>query len=185
MYCGNTCSLVAVDVQAAAVAFEKLFNSPELRSQMGEAGRARAQQVYDWKTVIAQYESLWAAQTELRIAGAKDLQPLPHPWPARMDPFHAFASYPTQALTLQTLLALVDADAATAMQRATAYRQLAMVDFAKFVLPTEDEIASVLQALPHPQTAQALLAGIAQERQAFVFRSLAWLLKMGVLKVVS
>jgi glycosyltransferase involved in cell wall biosynthesis len=82
MYCGHTCSLVAVDVQAAANAFEKLFNSAELRSQMGEAGRARAQQVYDWKTVIAQYESLWAAQTELRLAGAKDLQPLPHPWPA-------------------------------------------------------------------------------------------------------
>jgi glycosyltransferase involved in cell wall biosynthesis len=185
MYCGHTCSLVAVDVQSAAAAFEKLFNSPKLRSQMGEAGRARAHEVYDWKTVIAQYESLWAAQTELRLAGAKDLQPLPHPWPARMDPFHAFASYPTQALTPQTILALVDADAPTALQRAMAYRQLAMVDFAKFVLPTEDEIASVLQALSHPQMAQALLAGIAQERQVFVFRSLAWLLKLGVLRVVS
>ena len=31
MYCGHTCSLVAVDVQAAAAAFERLFNSPELR----------------------------------------------------------------------------------------------------------------------------------------------------------
>jgi alpha-maltose-1-phosphate synthase len=185
MYCGHTCSLVAVDIQAAASAFEKLFNSTELRHQMGEAGRARAQAVYDWKTVIAQYESLWAAQTELRIAGAKDLQPLGHPWPARMDPFHAFASYPTQALTPQTILALVDADAPTALQRAMAYLQLAMVDFAKFVLPTEDEIASVLQAASQPQTAQALLAGIAQERQAFVFRSLVWLLKLGVLKVVS
>jgi glycosyltransferase involved in cell wall biosynthesis len=185
MYCGHTCSLVAVDVQAAAAAFEKLFNSAELRSQMGEAGKQRAQQVYDWKTVIAQYESLWASLNEMRVAQAKDLQPLPHPWPARMDPFHAFASYPTQALTPQTLLALVDADADTAITRALAYRQLAMVDFAKLILPTQAEIASVLQALSHPQTAQALLAGIAQERQAFVFRSLAWLLKLGVLKVVS
>jgi glycosyltransferase involved in cell wall biosynthesis len=185
MYCGHTCSLVAVDVQAAAAAFEKLFNDPELRRQMGEAGKQRAQQVYDWKTVIAQYESLWASLNEMRVSQAKDLQPLPHPWPARMDPFHAFASYPTQALTPQTLLALVDADATTAMQRAMAYRQLSMVDFAKAILPTEDEIASVLQALSHPQTAQALLAGISQERQAFVFRSLAWLLKLGVLKVVS
>jgi glycosyltransferase involved in cell wall biosynthesis len=190
MYCGHTCSLVAVDVQATAAAFEKLFNNPELRRQMGEAGRARAQAVYDWKTVIAQYEALWAKQTELRLAAKADAQsngvkPLAHSWPARMDPFHAFASYPTQSLTLQTLLALVDADAATAMQRAMAYRQLAMVDFAKVILPTEVEIASVLQAASHPQTAQAVLAGIAQERQAFVFRSLAWLLKLGVLKVVS
>jgi glycosyltransferase involved in cell wall biosynthesis len=190
MYCGHTCSLVAVDVQATAAAFEKLFNSPELRRQMGEAGRQRAQAVYDWKPIIGQYEELWAKQTELRLAAKSESdksgsKPLAHPWPARMDPFHAFASYPTQALTPQTILALVDADAPTAMQRAMAYRQLSMVDFAKVILPTEDEIASVLQALSHPQTAQALLAGIAQERQAFVFRSLAWLLKLGVLKVVS
>jgi hypothetical protein len=189
MYCGHTCSLVAVDVQAAAVAFEKLFNNHELRRQMGEAGRARAQTVYDWKTIIGQYEALWATQTELRMAaknnGAKDLKPLAHPWPARMDPFHAFASYPTQALTPQTILALVDADAPTAMQRAMAYRQLAMVDFAKVILPTEDEIASVLHAAVQPQSAQGLVANIAQERQPFVFRSLAWLLKLGVLRVVS
>jgi hypothetical protein len=189
MYCGYTCSVVAVDVQAAAAAFEKLINSPALRRQMGESGQQRARQVYDWQTVIAQYEALWATQTELRMAaknnGAKDLTPLAHPWPARMDPFHAFASYPTQVLTPQTRLALVDADAPTALQRALAYRQLAMVDFAKLILPTEAEIASVLHAASQPQAAQALLAGIAQERQAFVFRSLAWLLKLGVLKVVS
>jgi len=189
MYCGYTCSVVAVDVQAAAAAFEKLINSPALRRQMGEAGQQRAQQVYDWKTVIAQYEALWATQTELRMAaknnGAQDLKPLAHPWPARMDPFHAFASYPTQVLTLQTRLALVDADAPTALQRALAYRQLAMVDFAKLILPTEAEVASVLHAASQPQAAQALLAGIAQERQAFVFRSLAWLLKLGVLKVLA
>jgi hypothetical protein len=185
MYCGHTCSLVAVDVAAAAAAFEKLFNSPELRCQMGEAGQKRAQQVYDWKTIIGQYEALWATQTELRIAGAKDLKPLAHPWPARMDPFHAFASYPTQSLTPQTLLALVDADAPSAIQRAMAYRQLAMVDFAKVILPTEFEITAVLQAATQAQAAQGLLAAIAQERQAFVFRSLAWLLKLGVLKLVS
>ena len=185
MYCGHTCSLVAVDVPAAAAAFEKLFNSPELRRQMGEAGQKRAQQVYDWKTIIGQYEALWATQTELRIAGAKDLKPLAHPWPARMDPFHAFASYPTQSLTPQTLLTLVDADAPSAIQRVLAYRQLAMVDFAKVILPTEFEITAVMQAATQAQAAQALLAAIAQERQAFVFRSLAWLLKLGVLKVVS
>jgi glycosyltransferase involved in cell wall biosynthesis len=185
MYCGHTCSLVAVDVQATAAAFEKLFNSSELRRQMGEAGKQRAQQVYDWKPIISQYESLWATQTELRIAGAKDLKPLAHPWPARMDPFHAFASYPTQSLTAQTLLALVDADAPTAIQRVMAYRQLAMVDFAKVILPTEAEIESVLHAASQPQPAQALVTNIGKARQAFVFRSLVWLLKLGVLKAVS
>ena len=72
MYCGHTCSLVAVDVQATTQ--------------------------------------------------AKDLKPLPYPWPARMDPFHAFAAYPTQTLTEQTVLGLVDADVDTAL-RTLAYRQ--------------------------------------------------------------
>jgi glycosyltransferase involved in cell wall biosynthesis len=185
MYCGHTCSLVAVDVQATAEAFEKLFNSPKLRRQMGEAGKQRAQQVYDWKPIISQYESLWAVQTEFRSAGANDLKPLAHPWPARMDPFHAFASYPTQSLAAQTLLALVDVNAPIAIQRVMAYRQLAMVGFAKVILPTEAEIESVLREASQPQPAQALVANIAQARQASVFRSLAWLLKLGVLKVVS
>jgi hypothetical protein len=79
----------------------------------------------------------------------------------------------------------VDADAQTAIQRVLAWRQLAMVDFAKVILPSEDEIESVLHGALLPQPAQALVANIAQVRQAFVFRSLAWLLKLGVLRVVS
>lgn len=190
MYCGHTCSLVAVDVQAAAQAFERLFNSPELRRQMGEAGRKRAVEVYDWKNIIGQYEGLWATQTELRVAARAEadksgVQPLAHPWPARMDPFHAFASYPTQALTPQTVLALVDADVQVAVQRALAYRQLAMVDFAKVILPTTAEIEVLLHGASQPQTAQTLVVNMDQKRQAFVLRSLAWLLKLGVLKVVS
>lgn len=185
MYIGHASSLVAVDVQATAAAFGKLFNSPELRRQMGEAGRARAREVYDWKPIIGQYEALWAQLSEIRVAQAKGLQPLPHPWPARMDPFHGFAGYPTQTLTPQTVLAMVDADADTALKRTLAYRQLAMVDFAKIVLPTQAEIEAVLREATRPQPAQALVAGIAKHRQAFVFRALAWLLKLGVLKVCS
>ncbi len=58
-----------------------------------------------------------------------------------------------------------------------------MVDFAKVILPSEDEIRLVLQvAAVGPQAAVALVAAIPAERQAFVFRCLAWLVKLGVLK---
>ena len=186
MYCGHTCSLVAVDVQATAAAFEQLFQSPELRKKMGAAGQERARTLYDWKSIIAQYEALWANLSELRMSQSKDLQPLAYPWPARMDPFHAFASYPTKVMSQQTLLALVDADTSTAIKRTLAYRKLAMVDFANLILPTEDEIHAVLSAASStPQTAQVLLLSIKPARQAFVFRALSWLLKMGVLCVKS
>ena len=184
MYCGHTCSLVAVDVEATAKAFVQLIQSPELRRRMGDAGRARARQVYDWGAIIPQYESLWAQLSERRHASAKDLAPLAHPWPARMDPFESFAGYPTRTLTPETLLSLTDANASLALQRALAYRRLMMVDFAKLVLPTEDEMRTVLQtAAAMPRPAAELVAPLSAERQAFAFRSLAWLVKLGVLKL--
>ena len=186
MYCGRTCSLIAVDVEATAVAFTKLFNSPELRKQMGETGQQRAREVYDWKTVIAQYEELWVNLNEIRKAEAPKLESLPHPWPARMDPFHAFASYPTNILRPDTVLNLVDTDLNTAQRRLNQYRQLAMVDFAKVILPTEAECLAVLTSLSNgPQQAGALVQGLPQERQALVFRTFAWMAKIGILKITS
>lgn len=188
MYCGHTCSLVAVDVQATASAFKRLFSSSKLRRQMGDAGRKRAVEIYDWKTIIGDYEALWGHQTELRLAAKKHVTKLPlYPWPARMDPFEAFASYPTQALTTQTLLTLVDKNIDIAITRALSYRQLAMVDFAKFILPTEDEIKAVLssQTDQTPRIAIEWVHSIPEARRTFVFRSLAWFLKLNILKIVT
>jgi hypothetical protein len=81
---------------------ERLFTSPELRRQMGEAGRTRARAVYDWAVIIPQYEALWAELDARRKKESPSPSPLAHPWPARMDPFCAFAAYPTQTLTQQT-----------------------------------------------------------------------------------
>lgn len=185
MYCGHTCSLVAVDVEHTTRAFVQLIQSPELCQRMGDAGRARARQVYDWSLIIPQYESLWAQLTEIRNAQAKELTVLAHPWPARMDPFGSFAEYPTRTLTPNTVLGLTDADAHTAIQRALAYRQLMMVDFAKIVLPTDDEIRAMLNAAASgPKPAAELVESVSPERQAFALRSLSWLVKMGVLKPV-
>ena len=182
MYCGHACSLVAVDVDAAAQAFEKLFASPELRRWMGEAGRQRARDSYDWAVIIPQYEALWAQLGEIRAAKAGQLPKLAYPWPARMDPFFAFASYPSATLAPQTLLEL--ADAQTAARRVADYRALAMVNFAKVVLPTEAEVQTVLDAAAAgARTAAELVATFPADRQAFVFRALAWLAKLGILKV--
>ena len=184
MYCGHTCTLVAVDVEATAQAFSRLFASPELRHQMGANGLQRAKEVYDWSAIIPRYEELWGQLAEIRRAQAPGLTHLPHPWPARMDPFHAFASYPTAILTQQTVLGLVDSNAAAAHARLSGYRNLAMVNFANFVLPTDDEIKTLLHgAAAHPKPAGELIQSIPVERQAFVFRTLAWLVKLGILKV--
>lgn len=187
MYCGQTCSLVAVNVEMAAEAFARLFQFPELRWKMGQAGRQRACELYDWSVIIPRYEALWAELNEMRKAQAiTKISPV-HPWPARPDPFQVFSRYPTHLLTSQTLIGFADQDHLAAEQRTAVYRQLAMVKFADAVLPTPKEVQTVFQAIftSGPRPALELVAEIPKERQAFVLRSLTWLVKLGILKVFS
>ena len=103
-----------------------------------------------------------------------------------MDPFYAFTNYPTQALKPNTVLCLTDSSLETATARLQTYQAMAMVNFAKWVLPSAEEIASVLkQASAGPQVAMALLQNIDEARKPFVYRTLVWLLKLGILKVQS
>ncbi len=189
MYCGLTSALVAVDVPAAAAAFVQLLGDPALRRRMGDAGRARAQQVYDWRHIMGAYEDLWAQQGEWRRAAAPS-QPAPspqdQPWPARMDPWHAFAAYPTQQLRPDTPLALAAPDAHQAWARAQALLSLNMVSFAQPVMPGPAEIQQILKAAEAAggaAPAAALVQGVAPARRAQVFRGLMSLVKWGLLRV--
>jgi starch synthase len=195
MYCGLSSSLVAVHAQKLTYAFIELFQSPELRKKMGEAGRRRATQDYDWRTIIPRYEELWDEQTKIRLAakkvreeGAKKSgKPLaPSVWPARLDPTIGFANYPTQHLTLTTELRLTEPSAVKALEKLAGYKELAMVNYAHYVFPTDEEITSVFEAaetsLPNSTTAEAMLVGIEAHRRPYVLRGLAWLCKLGLLQ---
>ena len=190
MYCGHTSSLIAVDIQQAADAFTQLFQSSALRAKMGAAGKARAQSTYDWRVIIQQYEALWAEQDKVRISSAQSNTAASsiQAWPARMDPFFAFETYPTQLLQRNTLIELSGPMQAQNSSEILAYIKsllaLSMVNYAKIVLPTENEILAVVQqALQGPQAAFSLVQQVPANRQAFVFRSLAWLVKLGILQV--
>lgn len=184
MYCGHTCSLVAVDIEATAQAFARLFASAELRQQMGDSGRRRARDVYDWARIIPQYEALWTELAHLRRAGAKDLPALPHPWPARLDPFYGYAGYASHTLGERSVLALADpaADTEAQVTRLEALRSLAMVEFARVVHPSADESRALLAGLARgPRSAGELVAAFPPERRDFLLRALAWLMKLGLL----
>jgi len=184
MYCGQTCSLVAVDVDAAARAFATLFSSASLRQRMGQAGRERARAVYDWGAIIPRYEALWSELAEVRrCADGCDPAPARHPWAARMDPFDAFAGYPTRMLTPATRLALGWNDDGALLVRVLAHRRLSMVAFAERVLPSEPGIAAVLAALADgPRLAGDLAPLLGGETYPAALRSLGWLLKVGALR---
>jgi hypothetical protein len=108
---------------------------------------------------------------------------LAHPWPARMDPFHAFASYPSYVLSAETEVCLVG-PRQQALERFQKLIRLKMVNYTNAVLPTETEINTLLHAATqHPQPASTLIKSIEVERKAFVLRSLVWLIKLGILQV--
>ena len=67
-YCGYACMMVAVDVEAVASAFWRIVASEDLRRRMGEAGRRRVRDTYDWAAIIPRYEELWAELAERRKA---------------------------------------------------------------------------------------------------------------------
>ena len=185
MYIGHICSLTAVDVEATTAAFTALFESEDLRRKMGAAGQARAREIYDWARIIPQYEDLWAELNEERKHAAGRTATKAS-WPARPDPFAAFESYPTHILTEATLLEATANDAEALCVQVEAMRTLAMVNFAKVVLPTPDEVRLVLTtAVTGHSRAVDLVRDIPEDRRAHVFRSLSWLLKVGALRLAG
>lgn len=180
-YLGNTCSLVGVDIEATTRAFVQLINSPELRNSMGNAGRQRARALFDWEVIIPQYEQLWEQQNQMRQRDAAQFKALDAPWPARMDPFTAFAGYSTSVLTSDTWIALVDKSHEQARQRLNVLKDLTMSSFARYVIPNDEQVATLLLKLARgPVQINQLLASV-----DIPIRSLGWLLKMGVIKVVK
>jgi len=105
-YCGLTSQLIAVDLGETIEALKALIESPDLRRKMGEAGRKRAREIFDWSKIIPIYQALWAELAEERRSyptlPAK--QSIKHPWPARMEPFSAFQSYSTAQIDEKTKL---------------------------------------------------------------------------------
>ena len=79
----------------------------------------------------------------------------------------------------------MDADPNTAWQRVQRFQQLAMVNFAHYVIPQEEELRQVLNGLANgSQTANTLVAEIEPTRQDQVLSGLVWLVKLGVLRIV-
>jgi len=183
-YCGYSSSLVAISVDGVAKAFTELFGSEELRKKMGNSGKNRAQNEYDWKEIIKKYESLWDKQDRIRSAEQKRNKDslLPSIWPARLDPTISFSHYPTKTLTLDTPLRLVHGDSKTSLGILQKHRNLKMLDFATLVIPTNGELDHVLNTLSdEPKKASEILMGIEKARQPYVLRGLGWLAKIGII----
>jgi glycosyltransferase involved in cell wall biosynthesis len=195
-YIGFVAQLVAPDGEAAAHALARLIDDPKLRARLGANARTRARETFDWQVVLGAYRALWrelaekcaVARRKTKTAARDHIisngdSPAARGWPARPDPFALFAGYASATLGARTRLARgrVSADELKALRR------LAMVDYAKAILPADETVARILAAVP--AVGAATFADVRRAAGAAppegTARAVAWLLKMGVLKVVA
>lgn len=113
-YCWAAAAATSVDVRVTTEAVVALVQDPALRRRMGEQGRRHVRERFDWHRVYAAYQALWAELGRRRRAAtatasmSKWAQAMPRTPAARLDPFQAFAHYPTATIGPATILAPCD-----------------------------------------------------------------------------
>lgn len=183
MYCGYASQFTAVDPIALETACDRLIGDSALRKQMGESGKARARQQYDWAHIYQRYINLWDELAERRRADP-DLHPAPRTKirPDRADPFAAFATYPTTLLS-DTHKVILAPNASAAMLSSRS--KLGINSFAHAVhLPENDcfAIFKFLQEKPHT-TVQEIASLFPAKRRKTIARGLVWLAKMEAIHI--
>jgi glycosyltransferase involved in cell wall biosynthesis len=178
-FLGNVAQVTAVDVDQAGKAFATLAADPELRRRMGAAGQKRALATYDWRQVIGGYRSLLDHLAQIRATGperARRAGGAAH-YPARMDPFQLFASYPSATLGKATLLI-----AAGPMRRIADIpggRELAAI--VPGALPPDALLDALVAKAVDPIMLEDLLAAFPGEDRRRLTNTVAFLMKIGLL----
>lgn len=180
LYCARASQFVAVDVEAAAQAYLRLVSDAALRRQMGAAARQRALTDFDWSVIIPRYQALWQQLAEQRQAAPESaaLAAGAPPQPARIDPYRAFASYPSQVLGPAHRVTLAPGADVPQLQ---ALLRMPLFGYMQGLAPDAERCAALFAELQRrgPLRVDALLATLPAALQPAGERALAWLAKLG------
>lgn len=95
-YCASVSAVTEIDMAELEAKILTLVQNPDLRAEMGRAGRARADALYDWARIIPQMQDLWAEQDRRRrVNAARHRRYAPEALPVAPAPTGLFAAYPT------------------------------------------------------------------------------------------
>lgn len=178
MYIGRASLATACDHEVLEIALSRLIGDRDLRKRMGEAGRQRAVQDYDWAHILRRYAALCHDLAEIRLKAACDE---PEEWPERPDPFSLFATYPSRCVAL-------DDRVVVAPRVEERFAETARLTMANYGFHEECLPSSLLQRLvkaaarqDHWQAGDLMIA--AGGDQAVATRSLLWLAKFGLCRI--
>lgn len=184
-YIGHASLFVGVDIAATKEACARLASDPDLRRRMGAAGSTRARAEFDWPVIVRRYEALWA-----ELAARRKQAPETHPappglaHPRRADPFWLFEGYPTQPVGPQCKLSL---ELEAVPERLRELGGNGLINFGMDLLPPWEELEEAMKRIAASPgiTTQALLESFPATSQARLWRSLAWLAKLGLVKIAA
>lgn len=177
-------TLVAVDLEACAAAIARLAADPALRRRLGDNGRQRVHEHFDWSRVLPQYQALWREQRERllrhRTEAERSVSGISEP--GMPNPLTMFAHYPSAALTGQSRLHRDTAKGPSPRM----LRDLSMWRFAEGWLPDAAAVEAAWFAAPTlPGEAIELDQWAADLKldSAQAQRLAAWMAKVGLIVV--
>ena len=179
---GRAGAFTAVDVPATAAALVRLIADPDLRARMGEAGRRRAVEIFDWRVIIPRYLSLFAELAEIRRTAPETAPPADpvHGNLARPDPFGMFAAYPSHVLALDTMIVARPSGTPEGLARVLADP---LATLALDLLPPRDDLLLVLALVGTMGRATVgdLVMRVPEARRPLLARALVFLAKFDLL----
>jgi glycosyltransferase involved in cell wall biosynthesis len=181
-FIGAASQAIAVDIDAAAQALERLIADATLRKRLAAAARERAQGVFDWRQVVRRYQALWSELARERRAGTQaptQRRSAVNPW--LMDPFRMFQNYASAPIADGHRLSL----APDAGHRLRAMLRSGLAAHCAETLPNQDEFAAMVDAIGRDRapTAQTALAAMPRERRDAAWRGVLWLVKYGIARI--
>ncbi len=184
-YTWATTASTAVDLSQLVGRLAALLGDADLRRRMGESGRARARDTYDWAKVYARYQELWRELDNHRARAAAEPEALarlrmaPRSISAFPDPFAAFGHYPSALITPATRARLIAGATPELFARLTAGAMFRHTDLAA------DTVAAIWgQVLAGARTArEAAIAARCGDAEAV--RAFGLLAKMGLIELLA
>lgn len=181
-YIGHASLATMIDIDECATALVKLIDDSDLRAKMGENGKQRVKEIYDWQNVIKSYRELWQELGEIR-----NIQEMSVPvkkgnpyHPLCDDPFNLFSHYSTEYLTPQTNLKLASMADDNSLQK---IRTTWMTNFGSNYRLSNDIINKIITDLKTHQSLNVayFISIYGKENQHLLIRTLLYLLKFDVL----
>ncbi|MFY9289026.1 MAG: glycosyltransferase family 4 protein [Alphaproteobacteria bacterium] len=169
---------VAVDYEMATEAIIKLIQDKNKRKSMAEKAHKRVRPTYSWQSIIPAYEALWKEMSNKRKA-----KPHQKVWPSALpqvpDPYTMYLSYPTAPLLETTKLTVM---ASTDEIKSLWKHEINI--FGLDMMITPDEATKLINYVSGQTncTISNILQQFKSNDRASLWRTVAWLLKLGILK---